>query len=174
MKPKLSEPKNLVPSRLLQIDHPPPPSPFRSDRSTPDRSRNPPPADLSYPYQRVLPSRTSAVVGSRPGDPPHPQPAAATASCDHRCEMPGNIATLLGLGKSAASRTAPWRRRGRGSAETEGQSEEGAEEEAAIVTETDSERTDLWALRKLIRERPGAFVLNNLILSIQLFTDYEK
>ncbi|XP_014213730.1 uncharacterized protein LOC106643211 [Copidosoma floridanum] len=79
--------------------------------------------------------------------------------------MPFNLVSRLAdrMGNTSITR----QRRASRRASSEG-NENGPREDG------DPEREELWAMKRLIKERPGAFILDNLVLSVQLFSNYER
>ena len=66
-------------------------------------------------------------------------------------------------------------RKQRGPADEEGQPDRPDDElSRRLRAEREAEGQRLWQLKALIVERPSVFLLDNLLMSIQFFTNYEK
>ncbi|XP_016844817.1 uncharacterized protein LOC107982055 [Nasonia vitripennis] len=97
------------------------------------------------------------------------------AESKHHQSM-GNVngATKVKFGGSSKI-SVPWRKRHKNPDKSEESiAQDGPEEGGFAEAEDDAERDQLWRMSKMIRDEPDVFVMNNLLLSIQLFSNYEK
>lgn len=98
------------------------------------------------------------------------------ADNDDKEQSMGNVNGAAKVKFGGSSRiTVPWRKRHKNTVKNEQNVvQDTADEGAFAEAEDDTEREELWRMSQMIRDEPDVFVMNNLLLSIQLFSNYEK